>query len=294
MISKVWKKKQSKKIFLDIIYGTQLRKCKQLRVPFMKKITQLVDNNTPDKEIFEQMRQFIHEETAPNVRKYIQHQGHYRGINRCTKLNTFIREYKKNPSKLETILDIGCGDGSITKTVSDNLKVPKTSVHGCDIVKPLPKNLNFTFSLIESPGKLPYDSKKFDVVYALMSLHHITEIDSMLSEVYRVLKDDGIFIVREHDCVSEDLSNVLDLVHGFYSMVWCSPQEMESFEDEYFANYFTANKLDELVGKHTFQRVFGTNRDEEYPLFHQGKVINPLKHYWVVYVKNNISNKGTK
>jgi hypothetical protein len=74
-------------------------------------------------------------------------------------------------------------------------------------------------------------------------------------------------------------------VHGFYSMVWSQPQEMESFEDEYFANYFTANNLNELIVKQNFKRVFGTNRDEEYPLFNQGKVINPLKHYWVVYVK---------
>jgi len=285
MISKVWKKKQSKKIFLDIVYGTQLRKCKQLRVPFVKKMTELVDQKLPDKEIFEKMRVFVHEETRVSIRKHIQHQGHYRGINRCTKLNNLVKDFKKNPKVLETILDIGCGDGSITKTVSDNLKIPKESVHGCDILEPAEKSLNFTFSLIESPGKLPYENDSFDLVYALMSLHHITELDSMLSEIHRVLKDDGIVIIREHDCVSEELSNVLDLVHGFYSMVWSQPQEMESFEDEYFANYFTANNLNELIVKQNFKRVFGTNRDEEYPLFNQGKVINPLKHYWVVYVK---------
>jgi ubiquinone/menaquinone biosynthesis C-methylase UbiE len=107
----------------------------------------------------------------------------------------------------------------------------------------------------------------------------------MLREIRRVLKPNGVLIVREHDCVSRGLSDVLDIVHGFYSMVWCNPKEHVSFQDEYFGLYRTADDFDQIISQETgFTRVLSTNRKEEYPLYRYGDVINPMKHYWAVYV----------
>jgi|JI10StandDraft_1071094.scaffolds.fasta_scaffold18702_6 ubiquinone/menaquinone biosynthesis C-methylase UbiE len=300
-ISNVWKDHTLKKIFLDIIYQTQLRKCKQLRKPFVQQIDQCVNRGLIDAEIYRLVRQYI--EGLPDaLRRQIQHQGHYRGLNRSNKIIDFAKRY--GPPKIERVLDIGCGDGSITKTLKEKLGLSSDQVHGCDIVAPLngppigpsngQPNGDFTFSLIDG-SKLPYEAESFDVVYALMSLHHVRDLTGMLQEIKRVLRPNGVLIVREHDCVSQGLSDVLDIVHGFYSMVWCTPQEHTCFQDEYYGLYRTADDFDKIITTETsFTRVLGTNRHEGYPLFRYGDVINPMKHYWVVYVKSVAAHEKIK
>lgn len=285
-IAVVWKDRTLRKIFLDIIYQTQLRKCKQLRKPFLNQIDRYVREGLEDAEIYRLIRLFI-EGLPVETRKHIQHQGHYRGLNRSNKIIDFAKRH--GPAVIERVLDVGCGDGSITKTLKEKLGLSVEQVHGCDIVAPalaLAEN-QFTFSLIDG-SILPYESQSFDVVYALMSLHHIRDLTGMLREIKRVLRPNGVLIVREHDCVNQGLSDVLDIVHGFYSMVWCTPQEHVSFQDEYYGLYRTADDFDQIITTETgFSRVLGTNRHEAYPLFRHGDVINPMKHYWVVYVNKN-------
>lgn len=283
-VSYVWNHSLLRKIFLDIINGTQLRKCRQLRGSFIKKMDNLVNQKLSDTMIYEEMHRFIHHDVHPDVRKYIQHQGHYRGINRSTKIVDFAREHHEAP--IERILDIGCGDGSITKVLQQRLQLDVSSVHGCDI-NPI-KTDDFTFTLIpeipnDNTPRLPYPDGHFNVVYALMSLHHIRNIESMLTEIHRVLAPNGLVIIREHDCVTNGLGLVLDVIHGFYSMVWSNPKELKCFHEEYWANYRTAKQLDILIESSRFTRITGTNRDENYPIYYHGKVINPLKHYWAIY-----------
>lgn len=43
--------------------------------------------------------------------------------------------------------------------------------------------------------RLPFEDKTFDVITANQVLEHVWNIDSLLLEIRRILKDDGIFIV---------------------------------------------------------------------------------------------------
>lgn len=283
-ISVVWKDLTLRKIFLDIINQTQLRKCKQLRKPLFKQIDKHVRDERTDAEIYDLIRAFI-ERLPVHIRELIQHQGHYRGLNRSNKIIDFAKQH--GPQNIQHVLDIGCGDGSITRTLKQKLGLSDEQVHGCDIVPIRNEEIGFTFRLIDG-SVLPYESQTFDVVYALMSLHHIRDLSGMLREIRRVLKPNGVLIVREHDCVSRGLSDVLDIVHGFYSMVWCNPKEHVSFQDEYYGLYRTAEDFDHIISQETgFKRVLSTNRQEEYPLYRYGDVINPMKHYWAVYVNRS-------
>lgn len=283
-ISEVWADFQLRKIFLDVINQTQLKKCRQLRGPFVRKLNDHVKKGLTDAEIYSYMREFI-ENLPVETRRHIQHQGHYRGLNRSAKIIDFAKQF--GPPTIERVLDIGCADGSITKILRQKLDLNQENVHGCDIC-PTASN-GFTFNLIDETADsvtLPYPDKHFDIVYALMSFHHIRKLPEMLSEIYRVLRNDGLLIVREHDCINIGLSKILDVVHGFYSMVWCTPQEHVNFQEEYFGQYRTAQDFDDLISSTTkLVRVFGTNRQETYPTYYYGKIVNPMKHYWAVYRK---------
>ena len=124
-------------------------------------------------------------------------------------------------------LDIGCGDGSITESVYNNLIDKNDS----------PTNDMQVYCLEhgdEKPGfskivNRETDIKKlksnyFNTISALMSFHHIPTIETIMEEIGRISKPGSIFILREHDftyCMSNfeskrDARQFLDWVHVIY------------------------------------------------------------------------------
>jgi ubiquinone/menaquinone biosynthesis C-methylase UbiE len=294
-IRDLWRDKTLRRVFLDIISNTQLKKCKQLKPLLIRKIAELIDADAPDRQIYDVLYHFVHEELAREVRCKIQHKSRYRSVNRANKIVEFIschlypddRKTKGLP-RIESVLDLGCGEGSITNVVGRLLGLKKTRIHGCDVLPHDGETARlFTYRTLDEANrnKLPYADSQHEVVYAFMSLHHIRDVERTLEEVHRVLKSGGLFIIREHDCVTEGLALVLDVVHGFYSMVWSNPREKIDFEKEYWARYRTAEELEEVIITQGFERVLSTHRDEPFPLYSKGKVLNPLKYYYAIYRK---------
>lgn len=66
---------------------------------------------------------------------------------------------------------------------------------------------------------LPYEAGHFSLILALMTLHHVVNVKQTLIEFHRILKSDGILVIREHDCNSESFSLYLDIIHGFHAKV---------------------------------------------------------------------------
>lgn len=103
--------------------------------------------------------------------------------------------YKKQNINLNSLslLDIGSSTGIITKYLSQKFK----STTGIDIDKNglnLSKkyeNENLKFLLADSM-KLPFKGNSFDVVNCTHIYEHVPDSKKMISEIYRVLKPNGI------------------------------------------------------------------------------------------------------
>jgi SAM-dependent methyltransferase len=67
---------------------------------------------------------------------------------------------------------------------------------------------------------LPYPDCSFDLVTALMTLHHVRHQKPMFDEIRRVLRPGGVLVFREHDCHSRPNAAVLDLMHGIHHRSW--------------------------------------------------------------------------
>lgn len=95
----------------------------------------------------------------------------------------------------QTILDVGCGDGSFTRTLAALL--PHAAVTAMDATTasfPSSANLSFVRGKAES---MPFAASSFDLVIAALSLHHWEAKEKGLREAFRVLKRGGRLVIGD-------------------------------------------------------------------------------------------------
>jgi len=111
-------------------------------------------------------------------------------------------------------LDIGCSTGSATMLVAK--RIGASVVKGIDFVhteEALKKGVDAISADLNSGGGLPYGDKTFHVVTCMETMEHIHDTDFLLSELNRVLKDDGTAIVDIPRL--DSMMNILLLAFGF-------------------------------------------------------------------------------
>lgn len=120
---------------------------------------------------------------------------------------------KKNFSnKKVRILDIGSGNGISAVSFAKNghdvsaVEPDPSSIVGTQAINFLKENLGlYNLNIISTQGeKLPFKDNSFDVVFTRQCLHHASDLKKFLSEGFRVLKKNGLFIsVRDHVVFNE-------------------------------------------------------------------------------------------
>jgi ubiquinone/menaquinone biosynthesis C-methylase UbiE len=99
------------------------------------------------------------------------------------------------------VLDVGCGDGSITNAIG---KLPSvTEINGVDVsrtaislAKSKYPHINFKVGQVI---ELPFKSNYFDAITAIELIEHIYDTEQMFKEFLRVLKNNGYLIITTTD-----------------------------------------------------------------------------------------------
>ncbi len=141
--------------------------------------------------------------------------GSYHGpsIKRSEERCKIVTRLLGDAVKITALLDIGCGDGSITAHVGKHFNIPQAETYGVDILSACAQPINYS----NSTKNLADNS--VDLVMAFVSLHHINEIIETLTEIYRVLRPGGAVIIREHDFDGTiTMQSYLHLIHIFGDM----------------------------------------------------------------------------
>ncbi|HEX6822493.1 MAG TPA: methyltransferase domain-containing protein [Candidatus Sulfotelmatobacter sp.] len=104
------------------------------------------------------------------------------------------------PKPGERILDLGCGDGVLTKKLADldcDVVAVDSSVPQVEAARKLGLN-----AFVIGGEELPYN-EEFDAVFSNAALHWIKRADVMLAGVYRSLKPGGRFVAEcgGHGCI---------------------------------------------------------------------------------------------
>lgn len=130
------------------------------------------------------------------------------------------------------ILDIGCADGSILRSLKTKYNLSKEQVIGVDIIDTNPKDITFT-KVINNKIFLPDSS--VDTVIVLMTAHHFD--DAMINEIKRVMRSGATLIVREHDYTNQSDAVFWDIMHLMYECVIYKEKTPEEFLNQYRSIY---------------------------------------------------------
>ena len=96
----------------------------------------------------------------------------------------------------KTVLELATGTGLIAKHIvryADHIEATDASQEMIEQAKQGVKSTKLSFS-VQDMVHLPYADQSFDVVIVVNALHIVPEPEKALSEIRRVLKDDGVLV----------------------------------------------------------------------------------------------------
>ena len=124
----------------------------------------------------------------------------------CNPNDIFIKELKKKQYRSKSIIDLGCGEANIAKSLLiDN---PNVDIMSFDI-----KALNDRVTECDIKS-LPLDNKSKDIGIFCLSLMGVNFIEFII-EANRVLKDNGILYVAE---IESRIPNLKSFEQAFYNI----------------------------------------------------------------------------
>jgi ubiquinone/menaquinone biosynthesis C-methylase UbiE len=163
--------------------------------------------------------------------------------------------------RAEMVLDLGCGGGHIILSLSGLGLIGRG--FGIDISSGMLKeclinagNLGATPLLAEADAEfLPFKDKSFDLIIGHAVLHHLPEVDKVLSELKRVLKDGGACIFTEPARVGSRIISVILWIVWFIPMLIRQLTKKEA-ERSVEIDSFDAKELEKAAKRAGFARAY--------------------------------------
>lgn len=107
------------------------------------------------------------------------------------------RLFKKHIAKVNNLLDIGCGEGSVTLYLKNSLNA--NAACGIDIaeayIESARKKGITAFQCDLNEEDLPFPDNSFDAIFVGEIIEHLVDPDHLLDEVRRVLADGGVMVL---------------------------------------------------------------------------------------------------
>ncbi|MDY8138815.1 bifunctional demethylmenaquinone methyltransferase/2-methoxy-6-polyprenyl-1,4-benzoquinol methylase UbiE [Aquimarina sp. 2201CG5-10] len=135
--------------------------------------------------------------------------GNYDGLNRVISFGIDVKWRKKvvalvGKNNPKTILDVATGTGDLAINLS---KTGASEIIGLDISSGMlevgknkinAKNLDKVISMVQGDSEnLPYTDNYFDAITVAFGVRNFENLEKGLSEIFRVLKPGGLFVVLE-------------------------------------------------------------------------------------------------
>lgn len=101
-------------------------------------------------------------------------------------------------------------------------------------------------------GKILLPDNSVDFINIKYVLHHIPDLNTAMSELYRVLAYGGYVFFYDHNCTSQRIANFLDLHHLMYEIMSKSPSDALQ---TYFSDYRSMEDWNKIFYIYGFSAV---------------------------------------
>lgn len=238
----VYKSPQSNNQFITIF--------KQNEIIYKNRLTEMLSYFLTDKNKDHVINMIKNDKNDQDIYKFIKNNYKLKNskkdkisIYKMAKISDVILYNFDKNSKLK-ILDIGVGTGKKTKIIR---QFTNGNIYGANIKNWGPynnlKKFDFPFKFItEIPYKIPYKDKTFDCITLILTLHHCKNLIDTINECKRILKDDGVIIIIEHDIWSDYDNMIIDIQHNIYQKIFDEKAHPRG-------NYYNFYEWDILFGK---------------------------------------------
>lgn len=158
----------------------------------------------------------------------------------------FLKFFKgKSESKGQKILDVGAGEGALTKSLHEMGHHPQA----CDLFPDMFKYPAVQCDEVDITKGFPYPDHAFDIVIAVEVIEHILDHEIFFRETNRILKPGGRFYASTPNILSMK-SRIRFLFRGFpYSF---KPLDMENFNGLQHLASLSLDQYNFLATKHGF------------------------------------------
>jgi len=129
---------------------------------------------------------------------------------------------------VNSVLDIGSGDGNLLNTINEQF--PNTTLSACDYTDSFIKTENCNFKIVDlNAGHLPFPDNAFDLVTITEVVEHLENYHVIIREIYRVLKKNGQIIITTPNILNMK-SRINFLKSGFWTLFGPLPLKTKSLE----------------------------------------------------------------
>ena len=211
-----------------------------------------------------------------------------------SKILSFIESFK--PTILNNnlkVADIGGGNGNVLSNINKALKGDKSNficVESKDWIETYKyDNQNVTYVFWDN-NTIDILDESCDVVLCMVSLHHMSNytLANTLKELHRILKKNGLLMIKEHDCNSNQTCNMIFWEHHLYHLLDCAYDNRSfNYERYYNTNIYNFKSKEDwqlLIETNNLKYKCSKNRflDGEY-IMNDPK--NASNLYWDIYTK---------
>jgi ubiquinone/menaquinone biosynthesis C-methylase UbiE len=190
------------------------------------------------------------------------------------------------------IVDIGGGEGNILKEISKELNIDNSNLY-C-IEQELwseqyvfSNNINYIFW---NNINIDLPPESIDVFQLIVSMHHMNDdiINNIFTNIKKIIKKDGIIIIKEHDMTNNNTLKTINWEHHIYHIVTTLNENLtvanlENYMITYINNFKSKDLFDSIIFSHGFETVI--ELDRQFKPFVKHDNLNATNLYWKVYKK---------
>jgi len=187
------------------------------------------------------------------------------------------------------IVDIGGGEGNILNYIgkfnqitNNNLYVVEQQKEWAEKYK-YSNNINYIFW---DNNYINIEADSIDIILIMVSLHHMIDktIDNLMLNIKRILKKNGLIIIKEHNCITSEDKILINWEHHLYHILMSknlNEDNLKKYLDQSIFNYKSIDEYNNIFSKYNFQSVMNLNRS--FNLSMHDDITNSTNLYWALY-----------